>query len=106
MSYNWRRYNWKFAKNFAKKLGLNFENHNWTLPDIYKWFKKQGNISFDEMLKVFNCGVGMVIICRPNKKKLVIKKLKNKKEPFFILGKVIKNNGKININYLKKKWES
>ena len=48
----------------------------------------------------------MVIICRPNKKKLVIKKLKNKKEPFFILGKVIKNNGKININYLKKKWES
>ena len=47
----------------------------------------------------------MIIICRPNKQKLVIKKLKNKKEPFFLLGKVVKNKGKIDINYLKKTWE-
>ena len=88
-----------------KNLGLNFENHNWVLPDIYKWFKEQGNISFGEMLKVFNCGIGMIIVCRSEKKKLVIKKLKNKKEPFFVLGKIVKNNGKIDINYLKKDWE-
>ena len=66
-----------------KNLGLNFENHNWVLPDIYKWFKEQGSLSFDEMVKVFNCGIGMVIICKPEKKKLIINKLKNKKEPFF-----------------------
>ena len=88
-----------------KNLGLNFENHNWVLPYIYKWFKEQGNISFEEMLKVFNCGIGMIIICRPEKEKLVVKKLKNKKEPFFHLGKVVKNKGKIDINYLKKTWE-
>ena len=88
-----------------KNLGLNFENHNWDLPYIYKWLKEQGDISFEEMLKVFNCGIGMIIICRPGKKKLVIKKLKNKKETFFLLGKIIKNKGKIDINYLKKTWE-
>ena len=88
-----------------QNLGLNFENHNWILPYIYKWFKEQGDISVEEMLKVFNCGVGMVIICRPEKKKVIIKKLKNKNEPFFILGKVVKNNGKIDIGNLKKKWE-
>ena len=88
-----------------KNLGLNFKNHNWNLPYIYKWFKEQGNISFEEMLNVFNCGIGMIIICKPEKKKKVIKKLKNKKEPFFLLGKIIKNNGKIDINYLKKTWE-
>ena len=87
-----------------KNLGLNFENHNWDLPYIFKWFKEQGNISFEEMLKVFNCGVGMIIICRHEKKKLVIKKLKHNKEPFFLLGKIVKNKGKIDINYLKKNW--
>mgnify|MGYP000179741311 CR=1 FL=1 len=88
-----------------KNLGLNFENHNWILPHVYKWFKKQGNMSFEEMLKVFNCGLGIIIICRPEKKRMVIKKLKNKKEPFFLLGKIVKNKGKIDINYLKKTWE-
>ena len=88
-----------------KNHGLNFDNHNWDLPYIYRWFKEQGGISFDEMLKVFNCGVGMIIICKPKKKELVIKKLRNKKEPFFILGKVVRNNGKIDINRLKEKWE-
>ena len=88
-----------------KNHGLNFDNHNWDLPYIYKWFKEQGDISFDEMLKVFNCGVGMIIICKTKKKELVIKKLKNKKEPFFILGKVVRNKGKIDINCLKKTWK-
>ena len=88
-----------------KNLGLDFKNSNWILPDIYKWFKKQGEISFDELLKVFNCGVGMIIICKPEKKELLIKKLKKKNEPFFILGKVAKNNGKIDTSYLKKVWK-
>ena len=95
----------KILHDQIKNLGLNFENHNWILPHIYKWFKEQGDMSFEEMLKVFNCGLGMIIICRPNKQKLVIKKLKNKKEPFFLLGKVVKNKGKIDINYLKKTWK-
>ena len=88
-----------------KKLGLNFENHNWKLPYIYKWFKNQGDISFDEMLKVFNCGIGMIITCSPKNKKIVLRKLKNKNEPFFNLGKIVRNNGKIELNYLKKDWE-
>ena len=87
-----------------KNLGLNFQNHNWELPFIYKWFKEQGNISFEEMLRVFNCGVGMVIFCSTKKEKMVIKKLLNNKQPFFFLGNVVLNKNKINTNYLKKKW--
>ena len=88
-----------------KNLGLDFKNHNWELPGIYRWFKEQGNISFEELLKVFNCGVGMIVICKPKKKELLIKKLKNKKEPFFILGEVVKNNGRIDTSSLRKTWK-
>ena len=53
------------------------------------------------MLKVFNCGIGMIIVCKPEKKTQVINRLKSKKEPFFLLGKIIKNKKKIDINHLK-----
>ena len=88
-----------------KELGMDFKNSNWFLPEIFKWFKEQGDMSFDETIKVFNCGIGMVIICKPNKKNIIIKKLKKLNEPFFFLGKVVENKGKIDTNFLKKKWE-
>ena len=88
-----------------KNLGLDFNNHNWVLPYIYKWFKVKGDIPYEEMLKVFNCGIGMIIICKPKNEKKILKKLKQKKEPYFYLGKIIKNKKKIDIKNLKKKWE-
>ena len=88
-----------------KELGMDFKNSNWFLPEIFKWFKEQGDMSFDETIKVFNCGIGMVIICKPNKKNIFIKKLKKLNEPFLFLGKVVENKGKIDTNFLKKKWE-
>lgn len=34
---------------------------SWTWPSIFEWLQQQGNIATDEMYRVFNCGVGMVI---------------------------------------------
>lgn len=34
----------------------------WTQPEIFSWIQTQGQISDDEMLRTFNCGLGMVII--------------------------------------------
>ena len=90
-----------FPRILPKNLGLDLTNNNWEIPYIYKWFQKQGNISLKEMLKVFNCGIGMIIVCKPEKKTQVINRLKSKKEPFFLLGKIIKNKKKIDINHLK-----
>ena len=45
------------------------------------------------------------IICKPKNEKKILKKLKQKNEPYFYLGKIIKNKKKIDIKNLKKKWE-
>lgn len=37
----------------------------WPRPPIFEWLARVGNISEDEMLKVFNCGIGMVAIVPP-----------------------------------------
>jgi phosphoribosylformylglycinamidine cyclo-ligase len=34
----------------------------WPRPPIFGWLQQRGGISDDEMLRVFNCGIGMVLI--------------------------------------------
>jgi phosphoribosylformylglycinamidine cyclo-ligase len=35
---------------------------SWHLPPLFKWLQEHGQISDHEMYRVFNCGVGMVIV--------------------------------------------
>ena len=43
-------------------LSAEIKKGSWPTPDIFKKIKDAGNVSEDEMYKVFNCGIGMVFI--------------------------------------------
>lgn len=43
-------------------LSMELEQNSWKFPRIFSWLMEKGKISYDEMLKVFNCGIGMLII--------------------------------------------
>ncbi|MBK9114893.1 MAG: phosphoribosylformylglycinamidine cyclo-ligase [Betaproteobacteria bacterium] len=34
----------------------------WTRPAIFDWLQRHGNVADDEMHRVFNCGIGMVVV--------------------------------------------
>ena len=34
----------------------------WVMPPLFTWLQKHGNVADDEMHRVFNCGIGMVVI--------------------------------------------
>ena len=34
----------------------------WKMPPLFHWLQQQGNISDHEMMRVFNCGIGIVIV--------------------------------------------
>ncbi len=36
----------------------------WTLPPVFRWLAGVGGVAADEMLRVFNCGVGMALVVR------------------------------------------
>jgi phosphoribosylformylglycinamidine cyclo-ligase len=35
------------------------------LPPVFAWLQREGAIDSDEMLRTFNCGVGMVLVTAP-----------------------------------------
>uniref|UniRef100_A0A336LQX3 Phosphoribosylformylglycinamidine cyclo-ligase n=1 Tax=Culicoides sonorensis TaxID=179676 RepID=A0A336LQX3_CULSO len=43
--------------------------------DIFSWILSKGNIAIEEMLRTFNCGIGMVLILSPEYEKSVIESL-------------------------------
>jgi len=38
---------------------------SWTRPPIFDWLQRHGNVADTEMHRVFNCGIGMVVIVAP-----------------------------------------
>ena len=38
------------------------ESIGWPIPYVFQWLRTVGKVSEEEMLKTFNCGIGMAII--------------------------------------------
>ena len=60
---------------------------------IFSWIKAQ-NVSDDEMLKTFNCGVGFCLIAKSNNI-LKIQKIFNRKFKPYVIGKIVTGKTKI-----------
>ena len=44
--------------------GVTINLDAWKLPPVFKWLAEQGDIPQVEMLKTFNCGIGMVVVVK------------------------------------------
>ncbi|MEM1411228.1 MAG: phosphoribosylformylglycinamidine cyclo-ligase [Pseudomonadota bacterium] len=43
-------------------LGIRIDTGAWTRPEVFDWLQREGAIEPSEMLRTFNCGIGMVLI--------------------------------------------
>jgi phosphoribosylformylglycinamidine cyclo-ligase len=69
----------------------------WEIPPIFTFLQEQGQIETSEMYRVFNMGIGMVLVVDPYFSLAILKRLKKLRQKAFIIGKIIKGNGKVNI---------
>ncbi len=44
--------------------GLLIDTRTWPMPAVFSWLQAKGDISGAEMLRTFNCGIGMVMLAR------------------------------------------
>lgn len=71
---------------------------SWETPGIFDFLKNAGNISKNEMFRVFNMGIGMVLIIDPADYAKVKKISSLAGEEIFKIGIVTEGNGKVVIN--------
>ncbi len=43
-------------------MGITIDCKNWPVPPLFGWLAREGNITPDDMIRTFNCGVGMVAV--------------------------------------------
>ena len=43
-------------------LRARLDGRRWTPPAVFGWLRAQGNVPTDDMLRTFNCGLGMIIV--------------------------------------------
>ena len=58
-----------------KHLQAKVDMNNWKVPEIFKWFGKQGKVPYNDILKTFNLGIGMVLIVEKENVDKVLKSL-------------------------------
>ena len=72
---------------------------SWPVLPIFRLFREKGNVDVEEMLRVFNMGVGMVLIVAPAEVDAVAKHFNRIGEKFFFIGNVVKGSGKVQYDY-------
>jgi phosphoribosylformylglycinamidine cyclo-ligase len=60
----------------------------WQLPAIFQWLRLEGSVEETEMLRTFNCGIGMVAIVAAADEAATLEQLKAAGEPAFVIGKI------------------
>jgi phosphoribosylformylglycinamidine cyclo-ligase len=71
------------------KFKLKIDWNAWKLPPVFDLIQKTGDVSDDEMRKVFNVGIGLVTIVSKNKVDKCVEIAKGLKEKPVIIGEVV-----------------
>ena len=48
---------------------------SWQMPELFRWLQMKGGVADAEMVRVFNCGIGMVVIVDPSQVDAAIQSL-------------------------------
>lgn len=62
--------------------------NSWEMPPLFHWLQQQGNVAECEMARVFNCGIGMVIVIAPENADSAIQSLSAEGETVWQIGEI------------------
>ncbi len=69
-------------------LTAELNHHTWDIPPLFHWLQQQGGVTDDEMHRVFNCGIGMVLVVAANDAENAIAHLKAHGEHAWKIGTI------------------
>lgn len=56
----------------------------------FKWLQENGAISDQDMMRIFNCGIGLVVIMNKSQKERALQQIRNSNFKAFEIGNIVK----------------
>ena len=86
-------------RSIPKNLSSEIYLDNWKLPTLFRTLQGLGNIQINDMLRIFNCGIGMTVIIDPKDLNTTMKVISKHKFKSYMIGKVV-NKQSTEINFV------
>ena len=77
-----------------KGLDAEIDLASWALPPVFAWLAEEAKLDETEMLRTFNCGIGLIAVASKAKAASVIKAFNKSGERAFVIGALIHGMGR------------
>lgn len=84
---------------FPENTGAVIDRSRWETPALFNWVQKLGDIDREEMFRVFNMGIGFVLIVRPKAVERVQERLAGFDLAAHVIGTVHEGSGAATVTY-------
>ena len=74
-------------------LACQIDLGTWALPGVFRWLAATANMSQPELLKTFNCGIGMMLVVAADRADDVATLLRDMGEDVVVMGRVVPGDG-------------
>ncbi len=81
-----------------KAVNAEIDRNSWQPPTIFKFLERQGKVDHDEMYRVFNMGIGFVVILPKTELAKATNILKAQHQPYYQIGVIRKGTGIVTYN--------
>jgi phosphoribosylformylglycinamidine cyclo-ligase len=61
---------------------------SWTIPPLFEWLQRGGEIADPEMFRAFNMGVGLILVCAATDTDTVLSSLRSSNESGWVIGAI------------------
>jgi phosphoribosylformylglycinamidine cyclo-ligase len=82
-----------------KGLGAHIDLAQVKVLPVFRWLAQTGGIAMHEMLRTFNCGIGMIAVVAPDKVDAVLRVLRDNGETATRIGEVVPAQGDERVTY-------
>lgn len=70
------------------ELAATLHRDAWVMPPLFQWLQQNGNVADEEMHRVFNCGIGMVVVVPAAEADAISATLTEQGEQVYRLGEI------------------
>jgi len=75
-------------RSIPDNLSIEIDTTSWEIPSLFNWLQSEGDISINNMYRIFNCGIGIVLIVDVENEKVIRNEISQMGFKCYKIGKV------------------